>query len=255
LLYLAANPAWKAKVKAEVESLIAAHTDTTSSEPLHIRLSGIPISAWEDSMPVLDACQKETLRIVQTSAALRRNIFEDLKIGEHVIPKGSFLVYSIADVHLNPDIYEDPFKFDPDRYAEGRGEDKKGTLSYLGWGAGRHLCSGMKVAKLEIKIVIALFLAGYEFNIVDAAGNPAKEFPRVDRNDFQQVLIIRVLYKCSFLTDNLATGKTFGRPVFHPIQEGCWLTLTTRACGHTIDKLERDWTGSNLALAYLGCCR
>jgi cytochrome P450 len=53
------------------------------------------------------------------------------------VRKGAFLVHSLGDVHFNADIYSDPWKFDPDRYTEGREEDKKGTLSYLAWGAGR----------------------------------------------------------------------------------------------------------------------
>ena len=32
---------------------------------------------------------------------------------------------------------------------------------------GRHPCTGMKVAKLEIKIILAFMLFGYEFSVVD----------------------------------------------------------------------------------------
>ena len=137
LIFLAGNPEWTEKVRAEVKSLIEKHTNTLSSDPLHKRLSAIPISAWEDEMPALDMVIRETLRISQCGhTLLRRNIFADLPISDKVIQKGSFLAYSLADTHLNPEIYSDPLKFDPGRYCEGREEDKKGNLSYLGWGAG-----------------------------------------------------------------------------------------------------------------------
>lgn len=52
---------------------------------------------------------------------------------------------------------------------------------------GRHPCAGMRVAKLEMKLVLALIFAGYEFSIVDAKGNLPTELPRPDKNDIQQV--------------------------------------------------------------------
>lgn len=45
----------------------------------------------------------------------------------------------------------------------------------------------MRFAKLEIKFVLALFLVGYDFELVDGNGNFPKEFPTVDRNDLHQV--------------------------------------------------------------------
>jgi len=45
----------------------------------------------------------------------------------------------------------------------------------------------MKVAKLEIKIVVAFMLAGFEFDLVDKFGKPLTEFPKPDRNDIHQV--------------------------------------------------------------------
>lgn len=68
--------------------------------------------------------------------ALRRNLIEDLTLSGGLIRRGDFVVYSLADVHLNPEIYPNPLKFDPTRYDEERKEDKKSTFGYLGWGAG-----------------------------------------------------------------------------------------------------------------------
>lgn len=44
----------------------------------------------------------------------------------------------------------------------------------------------MKVAKLEIKMILALFLLGYEYELVDKTGNYPKSLPVPDRNDLQQ---------------------------------------------------------------------
>ncbi|KDQ54410.1 hypothetical protein JAAARDRAFT_135628 [Jaapia argillacea MUCL 33604] len=187
LLFLAANPDWQSKVRAEVNSLMDKHTDPTSSDPLHKRLSTIPVPAWEDSLPVLDMVIRETIRIILSNGTtLRRNIHGDLRVGSHIIEKGSFMAYNVGDAHMNPEFYPDPEKFDPGRYEAGREEDKKGSMRYLGWGVGRHPCTGMRVAKLEIKMIVAMFLVGYEYELVDGQGKFPNPFPKPDRNDIQQ---------------------------------------------------------------------
>ncbi|KDR74009.1 hypothetical protein GALMADRAFT_71675 [Galerina marginata CBS 339.88] len=187
LVFLASHPEWKDKVKAEVNAIIEKHTNTLSSDPLHKRLAAIPISVWEDEMPVLETVIRETIRLILTGAALRRNVLEELTVAGGLIQKGDFVAYSVADAHLNPEIYTQPNEFDPARFGPGREEDKKGTFSYLGWGAGRHPCTGMKVAKLEIKVIMAVMLAGYDFDVVDKNGKHMNELPKPDRNDIHQV--------------------------------------------------------------------
>ena len=135
-MYLCFNPDWKAKARAEVEALVNKHTTNSSDEPLNKRLAAIHISAWEDEMPVLDVVIRETLRISMCGLSLRRNLGEDLTFSGGLVKPGDFVAYSLADVHLNPEIYSRPTEFDPSRFAPGREEDKKATLSYLGWGAG-----------------------------------------------------------------------------------------------------------------------
>jgi sterol 14-demethylase len=186
LLYLGANDEWKQKAIAEVQNLISAYTNTTSSEPLHRRLSSIPISAWEDEMPVIEGVIRETLRLVNNGAALRRNLGGSIQVDDKTIDNGAFMAYVIGDVHLNEKFYTEPFKFDPDRFSAPREEDKRGYGLFLGWGAGRHPCTGMKVAKLEIKMILALVLSRYEYNLVNASGERTKTVPKPDRNDIHQ---------------------------------------------------------------------
>ena len=52
---------------------------------------------------------------------------------------------------------------------------------------GRHPCPGMKIAKLEIKLVLTMMLLGYDYELVDGNGNYPKELPSQDRNDLLQV--------------------------------------------------------------------
>lgn len=59
--------------------------------------------------------------------------------------------------------------------------------------SGRHPCAGMKVAKLEIKLVMAIILLGYDYELVDASGKYPTKLPVPDRNDTQQVCTVSEL--------------------------------------------------------------
>ncbi|KAF7974030.1 hypothetical protein HWV62_13553 [Athelia sp. TMB] len=179
-MYLGAHPEWKANAVAEIQKLIETHTDTNSTLPLHQRLSAIPISAWEDEMPVLELITRETLRLVNNGTMLRRNVLEDIEVSGKIIPRGAFMAYQMGDVHLNGEYYPDPLKWDPARFMSGNAQSE---APYIGWGTGRHPCTGIKVAKFEVKMILALMLTRYEYTLVDAAGAPTMQVPEPNRND------------------------------------------------------------------------
>src|SRR6267378_425105 len=125
---------WKQRATKEYTTLVANHTDTLSSEPLHKRLATIPLNAWENELPSVDLIIRETLRMTLSFAALRRNLQRELKVDDVVIKPRDFLLYSLGRIHMDPEIYNEPSKFDPDRYLEGRAEDRKQTFAFVGWG-------------------------------------------------------------------------------------------------------------------------
>ena len=189
LIDLAIHPEWREKCKKEIQDLLSRHLDDSlSPATLHEKLAAVPVSAWEDELPILEACTRESQRIIVTGTTLRRNLRKEMKIGEQVVKQGDFLVYSLADVHLNPEYYPEPYKYDPGRWLR---PDPVPNAIYpsLGWGAGRHPCPGMKVAKLEMKLILALFLTRYEFDLVDKDGKFPNPLPVPNRNDIHQVRV------------------------------------------------------------------
>ena len=162
--------------------------DSLSSATLSEKLGAIPLSVWEDELPILEACTRESQRLAITTLALRRNLREEMKIGEQTVKQGDFLAYSVGDVHLNPEYYPEPNKYDPGRWLR---PDPVPNVAYpfLGWGAGRHPCTGMKLAKLEMKLIMAMFLMRYEFDLVDEDGKFPDPLPVPNRNDIHQVRV------------------------------------------------------------------
>lgn len=58
------------------------------------------------------------------------------------------------------------FLFDPDRFSQDRQEHKQKPFSLIGFGGGFRVCLGIAFAKLEMKIIAAQLLRGYEWEIL-----------------------------------------------------------------------------------------
>ena len=142
LLYLGSSSDWKQKAIAEIHQLIDTHTNTTSADPLHHRLTTIPVSVWDDEMPVLESIIRESIRLAFNVTLLRRNLTDNLPLLDKTVDRGAFMAYNVGDVHLNPNIYSEPEIFDPDRFSAPREEGKGIYGAFLGWGIGRHPCTG-----------------------------------------------------------------------------------------------------------------
>lgn len=178
--FLHLNQIWKTQVIAEVRSLLAQHAASLRHLPLSAQLASLPPSAWTSSMPILDACLRETIRIVSSTTLMRRNRGGPVKVDGDVVDAGSYVLYQASDVHMEENIYRDAAKFNPGRYSKAKGEGESST--FLGWGAGQHPCLGMVFAKVEIKCIIAFFLLQFDYDLVDKRGKTVSKIPCVDRN-------------------------------------------------------------------------
>ena len=54
--------------------------------------------------------------------------------------------------HRLEHVWTDPLKFDPDRFAPGREEDKRVQFGFIGFGGGRHSCMGYNFAYLQVRV-------------------------------------------------------------------------------------------------------
>ncbi|KAE8385292.1 cytochrome P450 [Aspergillus alliaceus] len=162
---------WQERIYNEIKVAAAAHSQTDG--PLVEQLASIPLEAWESSFPSIDLCFKEAIRMNTAFPMFRQNIGSTpipIPGTNEVIPPGSFASYNTTDVHYDEDLYPNPFKFDPDRFQEGRKEFEKQSYSFLGWGHGKHPCLGMRWAKLQQNIILVYALAMYQWSGCDADG-------------------------------------------------------------------------------------
>ena len=134
----------------EVERRLVAELDEV--------LGGRPVAA-EDVARLTYSHQvvDEVLRMYPIWFLMRRAT-EDVDIGGERIPEGAEVIVSPHALHLDPNSYPDPERFDPDRWSPERaGDVPKGA--FIPFGAGKRQCVGNVFAQTEIVITVATVLA------------------------------------------------------------------------------------------------
>jgi len=112
-------------------------------------------------MPLLEAVVKESLRLLPPVPLHPRIVAKDSELGGHTLPAGSELFLSIFHMHHDPAIFPDPERFLPRRW-----ETAKPTVyEYNPFSAGPRMCIGAAFAMMEIKLVLAMLLSRYRFEL------------------------------------------------------------------------------------------
>ncbi|PLB39442.1 cytochrome P450 [Aspergillus candidus] len=184
LVYLSRNAHWMTQVRTELDAVLSRYRSSPQETPLHI-LQRIPLETWESDLPVLELCLRECIRMHLTATTYRRNCSDrEIPIGEtgEVIPGGAYAFYILGEAHANPAVYSDHGTWDPARFSPGRAEDKGAPLAFLGWGAGRHACCESMLAKIEVAVVVASFVATFDLMLCDQLGRPMDRVPKANRD-------------------------------------------------------------------------
>lgn len=151
------------------------------------KLAAIPFEAWEGEFPMIDLCLKDSIRLQLHGTGFRKNVSgHDVAIGSETLPPESILIFHFGDHHRDPEVFTNPNEWDPSRYLPDRAEDKKKPYAWVGWGAGRHPCLGMRFAKLEQNVITAYFLTMFDFDLLDGkTGKVLDRTPDADTNSYQ----------------------------------------------------------------------
>jgi cytochrome P450 len=145
--------------------MMAAHDTTTiTSSAMVYYLAKHPEwqeRAREESL----ALGEEALRLVAPVPSLTRQTVKDTEVLGHYIPEGTLVGVSPTVNHFAPECWTDPFRFDPERFAEPRREDKSHRLAWMPFGGGAHKCIGLHFGGLEVKLLVHEMLRAYRWSV------------------------------------------------------------------------------------------
>lgn len=146
-IFLQENQEFLKKAKEEQEEIMKKRPPTQK---------GLTLKEFRQ-MEYLSKVIDETLRLITFSLVVFREAKSDVSMNGYTIPQGWKVLVWFRTVHLDPEIYPNPNKFDPsrwDNYIPRAG-------SFLPFGAGSRMCPGNDLAKLEIAIFLHHFLLNY----------------------------------------------------------------------------------------------
>lgn len=118
------------------------------------------------AMPYLDAIIHESMRILPPVYNTTRVLLEDKEYGEYCLAKDTTVALNSYRVHRDESLWTDPERFDPARFLEPRQEHKQKTFAHTPFGGGPRLCLGQNFAMTEMRVILALMLRHYTFELV-----------------------------------------------------------------------------------------
>lgn len=152
--FVSENPKVLAELKREHEEILASRED---------KQSGVTWEEYRHKMTFTNMVINESLRLTNLAPMMSRKVVKDVEIKGYTIPAGWIVMVIPSVVHLDPEIYENPFEFNPWRW-EGK-ELRSGSKTFMVFGAGIRQCAGSEFARLQISIFIHHLVTNYDFSL------------------------------------------------------------------------------------------
>ena len=123
---------------------------------------GIVTAEHISRLEITQRVLKESMRLYPPVPAMTRVNREPAEIAGITFPDPALIVIPIYAVHRHKALWEDPDKFDPDRFLPER-EAKMARTQFMPFGAGPRVCIGAAFALVEATAVLATLIASARF--------------------------------------------------------------------------------------------
>jgi cytochrome P450 len=124
-----------------------------------------PTMAELDELVAIDLVMKECLRLVPPVPVLARKTVKDTEILGRPIPKDRLVAVMMHLSHHMDELWPDPDRFDPERFATDRREDKVHRYAWEPFGGGVHKCLGLFFAGAEVKTILVHLLRRFAWTV------------------------------------------------------------------------------------------
>ena len=134
----------------------------------------LPTLADMSNLPYVRACVKKMLRMNPILApGIRHYANEDVTYKGYVIPKGIVLLANTAFLHYDPQRFQEPFEFMPERYldhdlysSEYLAMSDPYKRDHFTFSTGRRACPGARLAENSLNIALAGILWAFDIRPV-----------------------------------------------------------------------------------------
>lgn len=158
---LAKNPEWQERVREESRAL---GTTALAFDDME-RLEGL---TW---------VMKETLRRYPPLPVIPRVATEAFDFDGYHVPKDAMVVISPIHTHHMHAWWDEPRRFDPERFSPARAEQERHSHSWVPFGGGPHMCLGFRFAELQVKALMHQLLQRFRVSVPEGYEMPVQQAP------------------------------------------------------------------------------
>ena len=150
LMLLAQNPVAEEKLAIELGSVLANRLPTIDDIP---------------QLPYTKMVIQESMRLYPPAWILGRELIRDCNIAGYDFPRGTVIYLSQWAVHRDPRFFDNPEKFNPDRWADNL-EQRLPRCAYFPFGAGARVCIGKAFSMMEATLILAMVMQRFHLTLV-----------------------------------------------------------------------------------------
>ncbi|KAG2219147.1 hypothetical protein INT45_002338 [Circinella minor] len=155
IYYLARHPEMQERAREEAIRVLG-------NEPTNIR----PTVEQSREMTYIEQIIKEVLRIsCPADSLITRIATKDTELGGVFIPKGTGVTLSIYNLQRSPKVWDNPQKFDPERFSPGGEAENKDPNSWIPFSSGQRQCIGMNFSLSEQRFLLPMLLRKYKWSL------------------------------------------------------------------------------------------
>jgi cytochrome P450 len=149
IILLSLNPNVRRKLQDEVDNVLGGR---------------IPGAADYKTLSYTGAVFQEAMRLYPPLPLTIRQALDDDILEGYPVKAHSSIFVNFYSLHHNPDVWDNPEGFDPERFLPGRGENRH-RFAYAPFGGGPRQCIGNNFALMEGVLALAMIAQKYELNL------------------------------------------------------------------------------------------
>lgn len=127
-------------------------------------------------LPYLRNVLEESMRLYPPAWGLARQSIEEDEVGGFPIAPGSSIVLAPYTMHRHPAFWEEPERFDPERFSDSRSAQRP-KFAYFPFGGGPRQCIGNIFALTEAQLILAQVIQHFQLRLVP--GHPIAVEPLI----------------------------------------------------------------------------
>lgn len=156
---LAVNPGVQRRIVAEIDEIIG-------DGPMTVERLG--------RLGFTRAVVNETLRRHTPTWLLTRKAKDECELGGYRIPKDGEVVFSLTALHRDPELFDHPMRFDPDRWLDGR-TDGLPRHAFIPFVVGKRKCLGDHFSRHAMLVTAVVMVRRWRLVHADGNGEDIRE--------------------------------------------------------------------------------